>query len=156
MKQQQDNKRGEIGESLKFFREAQCVSEVELAKKAGIPLQTITELENGSIGCSSEELIQYAAAYMQALGTKIVLKDGQEDEEVQDAQYSLVPSDSKPNHWVCTDLTNGIVCVFESRKFNDTQTVTRLEDVNITALQLAAASRDMADWLRANHPEKMF
>lgn len=60
------------------------------------------------------------------------------------------------NKWVCTDVENGIVCVFEDRKFNDTQKITMLEDMQPNPLMLAKVMREMAEWLVGNHPEKVF
>lgn len=70
-------------------------------------------------------------------------------------RYIMQPSDT-PNHWVCTDQTNGIVCVFEAHRFNDTQKFTMLEDSKASANELATIAREMGDWLRENHYDKIF
>jgi hypothetical protein len=71
-------------------------------------------------------------------------------------RYILQPSE-KLNHWVCTDQENKIVCVFENHKFNETQKVTTLEDFNPdNFMKLARYMREMGDWLRDNHYEKIF
>lgn len=70
-------------------------------------------------------------------------------------RFIIQPSET-PNLWVCTDQTNGIVCVFEQGKFNDTQQFTLLEDSKASANQLATIAREMGDWLRENHYEKIF
>ena len=70
-------------------------------------------------------------------------------------RFLIQKSESKPNHWVCTDTKNKIVCVFEQSKFNDTQEFTILEDIkNPDASQLARAANEMADWLFNNHYKK--
>ncbi len=64
-----------------------------------------------------------------------------------------------PGKWVCTDTENGIVCVFEHGEFNDTQQFTLLEDMKHDANLpniIAKAVREMADWLRDNHYNKVF
>ena len=72
-------------------------------------------------------------------------------------RYILQPSADKPNHWVVTDTENGIVCVFEQGKFNDTQVVTILdEEVPGIALHAATYMRELGDWLAANHYDKAF
>lgn len=50
---------------------------------------------------------------------------------------------------------NKIVCVFENKKYNETQEFTTLEDFDpANYMQLAKIVREMADWLRENHYEK--
>lgn len=63
----------------------------------------------------------------------------------------------QPDKWVCTDTLNNIVCVFEQGKFNDTQEFTMLEDFNASNyMKIAEIAREMADWLRENHYDKIF
>lgn len=58
--------------------------------------------------------------------------------------------------WVCTDTENGIVCRFEAHRFNDTQKVTFLEDVEQPdALAIARLMREMGDWLGEHHRDKI-
>ena len=72
-------------------------------------------------------------------------------------RFKLEPSQSKPGYWVCTDIENGIVCVFNDGKFNDTQNFTILNDIEKpNAQKIAGIINDMADWLRANHYDKLF
>lgn len=72
-------------------------------------------------------------------------------------RFIIEKSKEKENHWVCTDQTNLIVCVFENRKYNDTQSFTTLKDFdNINALQLATIAKEMGEWLRKNHYNKVF
>lgn len=70
--------------------------------------------------------------------------------------YKIEKSTS-PNKWVCTDLTNKIVCVFEDKKFNETQKMTELEDFNNSDfMKIPTIMREMGDWLFENHKEKLF
>lgn len=69
-------------------------------------------------------------------------------------RYVLQKSQTQPNSWVCTDTEHGIVCVFEDKKFNETQRFSFLEDVRLDALFIARLMREMADWLRENHYHK--
>lgn len=72
-------------------------------------------------------------------------------------RFVLQNSQLKPNHSVCTDTENLIVCTFENHKFNDTQEFKQLEDFNPdNYMQLAKIVREMADWLRENHYDIVF
>ena len=71
-------------------------------------------------------------------------------------RYVLQKSQTQPNSWVFTDTEHGIVCVFEDKKFNETQQFSFLEDVRLDALFIARLMREMADWLRENHYKKIF
>lgn len=70
-------------------------------------------------------------------------------------RFIIQASQTQPDGWVCTDRENGIVCQFENQKFNETQKCTFLEDGVTTAQALATALREMADWLRFNHYDKV-
>lgn len=67
----------------------------------------------------------------------------------------ILQQSSTPNKWVCTDKENGLVCIFEDKSFNETQKFTLLNDVKPDAVALAKAAKDMGDWLRENHYEKV-
>jgi len=67
-------------------------------------------------------------------------------------RFILQKSQTRPTGWVCTDTENGIVCIFDEHKFNETQQFTILEDIeNPDANKLARSVREMADWLALNH-----
>lgn len=62
----------------------------------------------------------------------------------------------QPNYWVCTDTLFKIVCIFENKNFNENQKFEILEDFDAANyMQLAEIAREMADWLRANHYNKV-
>lgn len=72
-------------------------------------------------------------------------------------RFILQKSEKKSNAYVCTDTDNGIVCLFDEHRFNDTQTFTFLEDVEQpNPLTIARILCEMADWLRENHYDKIF
>jgi len=72
------------------------------------------------------------------------------------SRFILQKSQTQPNGWVCTDTIYGIVCCFENGKFNETQKFTILEEIkNPDANILSKAVREMADWLRENHYNKV-
>lgn len=71
-----------------------------------------------------------------------------------------IQKSQKANHWVCTDRLHNIVCVFENHRFNDTQKFTLLDgdtfETSEEALAVATYLREMSDWLRENHYDKVF
>lgn len=71
-------------------------------------------------------------------------------------RYKFEPSEN-PNHWVATDIENKIVCVFEHKKFNETQKITMLDDFDANNyMQLAKYMRELGDWLTENHRDKLY
>lgn len=68
----------------------------------------------------------------------------------------IIQRSEHPDYWVCTDQVNGIVCVFEANNFNESQKFTLLEDSTASANELASLAREMGDWLRENHYDKIF
>lgn len=60
-------------------------------------------------------------------------------------------SSTRPNGWVLTDTENGIVVTFDDGKFNDTQKVTPLDDVNHTPAELARIMRELGEWAVRHH-----
>lgn len=72
-------------------------------------------------------------------------------------RFILQKSEKQKDGYVCTDTANGLVCQFTSHKFNDTQKFTFLEDIEQpNALAIARILREMSDWLRENHYDKIF
>ena len=71
-------------------------------------------------------------------------------------RFVIKPSDVKSNHWACSDTENGILCIFEDKKFNETQEFSFYEDLRVNASSLARLANDMAEWLRVNHYAKLF
>lgn len=71
-------------------------------------------------------------------------------------RYIIQPSEQE-GYFVCTDQINKIVCKFEEHSFNDNQSFRLLEDFDsVNYKKLAELSREMGDWLRLNHYEKIF
>lgn len=72
-------------------------------------------------------------------------------------RFILQKSEKQKDGFVCTDTVNGLVCQFTVHKFNDTQQFTFLEDVEQpNPLAIARILREMSDWLRDNHYDKIF
>lgn len=69
-------------------------------------------------------------------------------------RYLLQKSKEHNNWFVATDKQMGIVIRYEKGKFNETQKVTLLDDVEYnerTATNLAVAIRQLTDWIVQNH-----
>nr|DAE52820.1 MAG TPA: hypothetical protein [Caudoviricetes sp.] len=73
-------------------------------------------------------------------------------------RFVLQPSKEMQDGWVATDTENGIVLRFENHRFNDTVRCTPLlaDGREPTAIELATAIRELADWLRESHYDKIF
>lgn len=73
-------------------------------------------------------------------------------------RFTIQPSKEMQDGWVATDTENDIVLRFENHKFNTTLrcTVLNLKEPEPTANELAVAVRDLLDWLRAEHHDKVF
>lgn len=72
-------------------------------------------------------------------------------------RFILRQSEFKPGFWVCTDTVNLINCTFEDHNFNDNQDFQLLNNFDPSKyMDLAKFSREMGDWLRANHYDKIF
>ena len=72
----------------------------------------------------------------------------------------IIQRSATPGWWVATDKENNIVVQFEHGKYNDTQKVTLLNGDTFTseveAMKVATYLRELADWLREEHYEKLF
>lgn len=71
-------------------------------------------------------------------------------------RFIIQPSQEKENWWVLTDTENQIVVRFENKRFNQTQQVTMLEDVETpNPLVIARMMREIGDYLAINHRDKV-
>jgi DNA-binding XRE family transcriptional regulator len=66
-------------------------------------------------------------------------------------RFSLQPSSKRDGWYICTDMTNGIVCEFEKHKFNETQHFTFVEEEKVDAENLASIMREFGEWLSIYH-----
>lgn len=72
-------------------------------------------------------------------------------------RFIVQKSELKPNHWVCTDTENKIVCTFENHRFNETQEINLLEDFNPDDyMELARILRELGDYMGEFHSDKVF
>ena len=74
-------------------------------------------------------------------------------------RFIIKPSWEKGS-WVATDTLHGVSVKFKEHKFNDTQEVFLAEGKHFDnvedALKVATYMREIADWLNANHSDKVF
>lgn len=75
-------------------------------------------------------------------------------------RFILQRSTRQHDWWVCTDTEQNIVCRWHDHEYNDTQEFTLLDsdtfETSEEALAYAKYLREMADWLRDNHYDKIF
>ena len=75
-------------------------------------------------------------------------------------RFILQRSTRQQDWWVCTDKEHNIVCRFQAHRYNDTQEFTLLDGDKFPneaeALKVATYIREMVDWLRDNHYNKVF
>jgi hypothetical protein len=75
-------------------------------------------------------------------------------------RFIIQRSTRQQDWWVCTDKEHNIVCRFKEHNYNDTQHFTFLDgdkfESEQEALKCATYIREMADWLRDNHYDKVF
>ena len=60
-----------------------------------------------------------------------------------------------PNHYIVEDTQYNIFCMFEQGKFNETQAFSEIP-AGMSAIEIARIMREMGDWLRINHYNKLF
>lgn len=58
--------------------------------------------------------------------------------------------------WLCADSVTGITVSWENHRYNDTQEATINNDTHFSVQELATAMRELSDYLRANHYDKVF
>ena len=67
-------------------------------------------------------------------------------------RFVLQPSKEMQDGWVATDTENGIVLRFENHKLEQTMRCTPL----LTDGREPTAIRELLDWLKEEHKEKVF
>ena len=73
-------------------------------------------------------------------------------------RFVIQPSKEMRGGWVATDTENGIVLRFENHNLVHTMRCTPLLTVGRepTAIELATAIRELLDWLKEEHKDKVF
>lgn len=74
-------------------------------------------------------------------------------EEITDGRFLLQRSEHL-GKWVCTDVVNKFVVIFEEGEYNETSKITPLEDFNPDDyMKIAQWMRETGEWLMENHEE---
>lgn len=76
-------------------------------------------------------------------------------------KYTIERSKAHPDNWICTDNEHGFVVEWQEHSFNDTQETEiynpeRLHKIADLETKLAKWQRELAEWLCANHYDKIF
>lgn len=72
-------------------------------------------------------------------------------------RFILQPSQVKPNYFLVTDQDNGIIIQFQKGKFNETQKITELNDLNPNDfMKIARIMREIGEYLQQNNKELLF
>lgn len=72
-------------------------------------------------------------------------------------RFKLEKSQLKADGWVLTDTENMIVLTFEEHRFNDTQKVTILNDIEAPdVMELARIMGEMGDYMQKHHSDICF
>ena len=69
-------------------------------------------------------------------------------------RFKIKPVNDLPEHYIVEDAKSGIFCMFEKGKFNETQEFSNLPKTDI--MQVPTYMREMGDWLKENHYDKIF
>lgn len=70
------------------------------------------------------------------------------------SRFKLEPVNELLNHYIVEDTESGLLCMFEKGKFNETQEFRNIPQENI--MQVPTLMRELGDWLRENHYDKIF
>lgn len=67
-------------------------------------------------------------------------------------RFILQPSAEKPNYFLITDQDNGIIIEFQKGKFNETQKITELNDLNPNDfMKIARIMREIGEYIFQEH-----
>jgi transcriptional regulator with XRE-family HTH domain len=118
---------------------------------SGVSRQMISKIENGNENYEINALLKL----LLALDLRPIFIDFEENNEVENEikKRFLLQKSEIDNFFVVTDVENQMVCTFENRKFNDTQSLRYLNDVSHTVVEIAKQMRELAEWLHGNHKD---
>lgn len=84
----------------------------------------------------------------------VFLLVGQLNTSMYMERFKLEQVEGLANHYIVEDIQSGILCMFEKGKFNETQKFTNLPKTDI--MRVPTIMRELGDWLRENHYDKIF
>lgn len=119
------------------------ITQQMISERTGFAQSNVARLER----CAYSPTLVVFLKYASAVGVRMELISQDETSY----HYNLKPSENE-GFFVCTDIDNQVVCVFEKGKFNETQKISFLNDLTEDqALLLPSILRKMAEWIRDNH-----
>ena len=130
-----------IGAMLRTFRVRKGLTQGDVAKFIGVSVNTISKVEIGKFDFGIDIVTKMSVMY----GVTIELKEGSKEK-----QRFLLQDGSEANTFILTDTTNKIVCKFKRGFFNETQSITILDNV---PNNLPTIMRELGEWIVENHPD---
>lgn len=130
-----------IGAMLRNFRVRKGLTQGDVAKFIGVSVNTISKVEIGKFDFGIDIVTKMSVMY----GFTIELKEGSKEK-----QRFLLQDGSEANTFILTDTTNKIVCKFKRGFFNETQSITILDNV---PNNLPTIMRELGEWIVENHPD---
>jgi transcriptional regulator with XRE-family HTH domain len=140
-----------IGGYISDERNSKKNSQEKLSNMSGVSRQMISKIENGNENYEINALLKLILA----LDLRPLFIDFDENNEVENEikKRFLLQKSEIDNFFVVTDVENQMVCTFENRKFNDTQSLRYLNDVSHTVVEIAKQMRELAEWLHEHHKD---
>lgn len=71
-------------------------------------------------------------------------------------RYDIEKISTMPDMYIVSDNQTETYCLFEKGKFNETQELGNYTREKYNTQELAIICREMGDWLRINHYDKLF
>lgn len=136
--------RKEFGRMFKEMREAKGLSQAEVGDFCGVTSRTIEKIEGGKYPYSIDLFFKLSVIleFTISLAPKAT----------GPSSRFVLQKSKKEGFYVLTDSVNEIVCTFEAGKFYD-QKISFLNDVKLSAGQIATIMREMGDFMANNYPE---
>lgn len=122
------------------------ITQQMISDRTGFAQSNVARIER----CAYSPTLVVFLKYASAVGVRMELITQDETQY----RYDLKPAEND-GYYVCTDLDNQIICVFEMGKFNETQKFSFLQDITEEqAGLLPSILRKMGEWIRENHYDK--
>ena len=71
-------------------------------------------------------------------------------------RYEIEKINTMPDMYIVSDKQTETYCLFEKGKFNETQEFRNYTRRKYNAQELATICKEMGNWLRINHYDKLF
>ena len=130
--------------------------------RVNIRLENGDEIKARSVGYTPQEAVNRVMespqfkefrGWMKVESIHYELEQADPSVQVDATRYDFQPSKEREGWYVVTDKKDMVVVIFEKGKFNETQRITRLDDILPDPLTAASGLKAIADYLRIYHPE---